>query len=165
LTSEKYLELKQALRESGYEKEIIWAESVAAPKSALAFFFEYAWVVLNSGMKNQVAHRIWYRLYEAMLEGCRVTNVFKHPGKAAAIQNVWDNREEYFNAFNQCPPAMVLDWLQTLPWIGPITKFHLAKNLGLDFCKPDRHLVRIAGRYGKTPEELWANWRRRPATG
>ena len=32
--------------------------------------------------------------------------------------------------------------------IGPITKFHLARNIGIDCAKPDRHLVRIAERFG-----------------
>lgn len=47
-----------------------------------------------------------------------------------------------------------MEYLQTLPWICPITKYHLTKNLGLDVCKPGRHLVRIAGDYDMTPEEL-----------
>ena len=33
-------------------------------------------------------------------------------------------------------------------------KFHLARNLGLDFAKPDRHLQRIAQSYNTTPQEL-----------
>ena len=39
-------------------------------------------------------------------------------------------------------------WLQTLPFIVPITVYHLAKNYGFDCAKPDRHLVRIAGAEG-----------------
>ena len=35
-----------------------------------------------------------------------------------------------------------------MPHIGPITKFHLARNLGLDYAKPDRHLVKIALAFG-----------------
>ena len=38
--------------------------------------------------------------------------------------------------------------METLPWIGPITKYHLARNLGIDVAKPDRHLVRLAKRFG-----------------
>jgi hypothetical protein len=34
--------------------------------------------------------------------------------------------------------------LQELPYLGPATSLHLAKNLGLDVAKPDRHLVRMA---------------------
>jgi len=43
---------------------------------------------------------------------------------------------------------------QSLPWIGPITKYYMAKNLGADVCKPDRHLTRIAGKYDMELEEL-----------
>lgn len=38
--------------------------------------------------------------------------------------------------------------LQKLPYIGPVTAWHLAKNLGLDVAKPDRHLVRLSGQLG-----------------
>ncbi|GMN03051.1 hypothetical protein MTsPCn3_17820 [Erythrobacter sp. MTPC3] len=31
-----------------------------------------------------------------------------------------------------------------MPWIGPITVYHLAKNLGADVAKPDVHLERLA---------------------
>ena len=41
-----------------------------------------------------------------------------------------------------------------LPWIGPVTKFHLAKNLGLDFAKPDVHLARLAAAERTTVDEL-----------
>jgi hypothetical protein len=34
--------------------------------------------------------------------------------------------------------------LETLPYVGPVTAFHLAKNLGLNVAKPDRHLSRLA---------------------
>ena len=38
--------------------------------------------------------------------------------------------------------------LSTMRYIGPITAWHLAKNLGCDVAKPDRHLVRIAEHFG-----------------
>jgi hypothetical protein len=37
---------------------------------------------------------------------------------------------------------------QQFPFIGPITSFHLAKNLGLPVAKSDRHLVRLANAVG-----------------
>jgi hypothetical protein len=36
----------------------------------------------------------------------------------------------------------------TLPFIGSITARHLAKNLGIDAAKPDRHLARLAVQFG-----------------
>lgn len=161
---EEYLSLKEALLRDGYEKEITWAETVGSPEDARTFFAEYAWVVINSGMKNQVAHRIWERIQESLLiHGHSVSQVFNHPGKSQAIQRAWENREELYQEYLRQPSEEKLAWLETLPWIGPITKFHLAKNLGMDMCKPDRHLVRIAGGYGMTPDELCSTLAR--ATG
>ncbi len=37
-----------------------------------------------------------------------------------------------------------IDFIRTLQFMGPATSYHLAKNIGLDVVKPDRHLVRIA---------------------
>jgi hypothetical protein len=38
--------------------------------------------------------------------------------------------------------------LRKLPFIGPITVWHLAKNLGFRVAKPDRHLARLSGSLG-----------------
>jgi thermostable 8-oxoguanine DNA glycosylase len=35
-----------------------------------------------------------------------------------------------------------------LPYIGSITAVHLAKNLGFNVAKPDRHLVRLSRQFG-----------------
>ena len=40
------------------------------------------------------------------------------------------------------------DFLQQLPFIGPVTACHLAKNLGMAVVKPDRHLARLAAHTG-----------------
>jgi hypothetical protein len=48
-----------------------------------------------------------------------------------------------------------IDYLQTFDFIGPVTAFHLAKNIGLDVVKPDRHLLRLAAAAGcNHPSEL-----------
>jgi len=155
MTPDEYLTLKERLIEAGYSEEIAWAETVGSPKDSWTFFCEYAWVVINSGMKNQVAWGIWINIKETLRcgEGL-VSSVFRHPGKAAAIQKMWDERHFWFAKYCRIPVQERLNWLQTLPWIGPITKYHLAKNLGMDVCKPDRHLMRIATKHQLTPEDL-----------
>lgn len=46
-------------------------------------------------------------------------------------------------------------FLQTFDFIGPVTSFHLAKNLGLEVVKLDCHLVRMASvARCSCPEEL-----------
>jgi hypothetical protein len=41
-----------------------------------------------------------------------------------------------------------------MPWIGPTTKYHLAKNFGVDVAKPDVHLQRLADLEGVTAQAL-----------
>jgi len=43
-----------------------------------------------------------------------------------------------------------MNFLQTLPYLGKITSYHLARNIGLDVAKPDRHLTRLSAEYGFT---------------
>ena len=47
-----------------------------------------------------------------------------------------------------------LAFLESLPWIGGITKYHAAKNFGLQYAKPDVHLARLAEREGCTAQQL-----------
>jgi hypothetical protein len=72
--------------------------------------------------------------------------VIGHPGKRAAITRAIKEHHEWLVQLRAAPDKLA--YLETLPWIGSITKYHLARNLGLDFVKPDRHLVRLAAAYG-----------------
>ena len=49
-----------------------------------------------------------------------------------------------------------LAFCRDLPFIGPVTQYHLAKNLGVDTAKPDLHLARLAERDGLDPHVLCA---------
>jgi hypothetical protein len=148
----QYVELKHRVMVAGYYQEIQWAESVREPADAETFFSEYAWVVINSGMKNTVARKIWTRIQCVLAANGKVSDAFGHPGKAAAIQEVYDERESLFESYRSAADKLV--FIEKMPWIGPITKWHLAKNYGFDVAKPDRHLVRIAARYGKSVTQL-----------
>lgn len=152
MDSKFYLELKSELINRGYEEEIKWAKNLQPCNSAVDFFAEYMWVVINSGLKAQIARIIYDRIVAAMLKGKKPSEVFKHQGKAKAIEFVFKDRDRKFKAYQEASDK--LSFLETLPWIGKITKYHLAKNLGLDFCKPDRHLVRIAKMYNTIPDIL-----------
>lgn len=148
VTVSKYLELKSAIVAAGYAHEIEWAESVKPVSNPLAFWGEYGWVVMNSGMKNQIARTIWERVRPHVLSGGSAHDVFGHKGKASAIDRVYVEREKLLQEYLQTPDDQKIEWLRGLPWIGGITCWHLAKNYGFDVAKPDRHLVRIAGDEG-----------------
>lgn len=53
-----------------------------------------------------------------------------------------------FDWLKQCLEVDPLSTLRSLRYIGDVTKWHLAKNIGVDVAKPDRHLVRVAERFG-----------------
>lgn len=103
------------------------------------FLSQFAFVVLNTGMKNQVAQEMYNRL---CAKGIDTVN---HKQKKLAIMYVQSKYEELFQELQQCnTDEKKIVFLETLPFIGQITKYHLARNLGIDCAKPDRHLVRLA---------------------
>ena len=152
MTTETYLQLKRAVIDAGHSADIRWAQRVGPPTWAFGFWAEYGFVVVNSGMKNTVAAKIWERILHAHDCGEPFSSAFGHAGKVQALEDVLYNRHEWFARYQEAEDKLA--FLESMPWIGPITKYHLAKNLGLDYCKPDRHLVRIAKGYGLEVVEM-----------
>lgn len=151
-----YHELREAVSLAGHQHEIDWAESVGSPKTAEDFAGEAIWVILCSGMKEQVARIISRRVWAAINAGLPVKgNVLGKSGKADAIDTIWRDREKLFAAFNAVNDKVT--FCQSLPWIGVITKWHLAKNCGVDCAKPDVHLERVAAHYQTTTAALCAD--------
>lgn len=134
------------------QADIAWAEGTKPPDSAAEFALEAIYVICNSGMKNTVALGIYRRCVTALEERRPVRDVFGHLGKAAAIETIWRDRDALFLAY--CKSTDRLAFLESLPWIGGITKYHLAKNFGVDVAKPDVHLQRLADREGCTVQAL-----------
>jgi hypothetical protein len=151
ITADDFRRIRALLGEQA-EEYIEWAQDLCLPANPAMFASEVIFVICNSGMKNTVALQIFERCIEALYRGQPVFEVFKHAGKAAAIETVWRDqaklRAEYAAAVDK------LAYAQTLPWIGPITAYRVAKNFGADVAKPDVHLVRLAEREGCTPQDL-----------
>ncbi len=152
MTTSDFWQIYEALQQRGYTDEIDWSENLKLCNSADVFLSEYIWVIVNSGMKNQIARKIFERITTAIKSGVPINTVFGHKGKVKAICTVMSKTKQYFAEYQQAKDK--LEYLITLPWIGPITKYHLAKNLGHDCVKPDRHLVRIARQHNTTCQEL-----------
>lgn len=149
----EFLQLRNKVVDAGHAKEIAWQESVIRhPVNADEFMWQYIWVVLSAGMKNQVVQIIEERIMEAYYAGKPIGSVFRHKGKVKAIEDMMADHDTIFKNYNAAPDRLA--FLENLPYIGKITKFHLAKNLGEDVVKPDRHLMRIAATEGITPDEL-----------
>jgi len=134
------------------------------------FLCETAWVILCSGFRAAVirqrfdhislcfcdwesAEVIW-RSRELCVS--TAMGVFRHEQKMRAIAEVaaFVNREGFPSVLERLR-SDALPTLQELPYIGPVTSMHLAKNLGCPMPKPDRHLVRLAQRLScSSPFEL-----------
>lgn len=133
---------------------IEWSESLALPVDADAFAAEAVYVICNSGMANRIAGPIAERCIVALHERRSAATEFGHPGKRQAIDQIWAWRGPLYAMY--LGDADKLNFLSQLPWIGPVTRYHLAKNLGADFAKPDVHMERLARRDKTTTHKLCA---------
>jgi len=144
LTLERFHHIEWAVRKAGHRDTIEWSEAIASVQDADGFAQAAIYVICNSGMRVTVAAPIAERCIVQLRNGQSATSVFGHPGKSEAIDLIWRDRADLFAAFEAADDKIA--FCQTLPWIGPVTKFHLAKNLGIDAAKPDVHLDRLAKR-------------------
>lgn len=139
-----YKKCKEEIKKRGFRNELEDVENRSLDDIDAQYFFEqYVYVVLSAGMKNQVAEQIFQ---EAFKEGL---DTIGHERKRKAVkEGVKKYRKWYQELLDKPSKNDKLDFLQTLPWIGPVTKYHLARNIGIDVAKPDRHLTDAAKRHG-----------------
>lgn len=173
ITADEFLAIKEAVAAHPEQlngvplaDHITWSETCGPPEDAEQFALEAIFVICNSGMNHKVARGIFERVKAELRRGVCIDPamrkrflglppVFGHAGKCQAIDRIWSLREYYFDGYMAADDKVA--FCGTLPWIGEITKFHLAKNFGADVAKPDVHLQRMAKRYGTTPQKLCAD--------
>jgi hypothetical protein len=166
-----YLTAKEAVVARGFAWEIDWqAERRLDRIGESEFLRESAWTVLSAGFREAVVRRLFGPVCEAFLgmrsataiqanrARCRrdALRVFNNHRKVTAILDIASIVDEMgFECVRRQIEQEEVRFLQRLPYIGSITAFHLAKNLGLPVVKPDRHLQRIAAAAGfSSPMEL-----------
>lgn len=166
-----YLTAKEAVIARGFAWEIDWqAERCLDRVDESQFLRESAWTVLSAGFREAVVRRLFGPICDAFLgmqsaaaiqanrARCRrdALKVFNHRRKVNAILDIACMVDEMgFERVRRHIQQDGVRFLQTLPYIGSVTAFHLAKNLGLPVVKPDRHLQRIAAAAGfSSPQEL-----------
>jgi len=159
-----YLVVKNLTLSAGYGTEIAWQaardyESV----SETDFLREYAWVVLSAGMQESIVRRRFQSFSKCFCDWCSSKAIVEQ--ESACRLNAlacFNNRRKIdsilqtahiieslgFGLFKEYMGQNPLEFLKTLPYIGPVTCYHLAKNIGLPVAKPDRHLVRLANSMG-----------------
>lgn len=166
-----YLRAKQVVIREGFANEIQWQENLRFKNvNERDFLREATWVVLSCGMRETVVRKKFPEISKAFYNlktaenivdhapECRrrALRVFNHRGKINAIITI--ARAICSNGFTDFVGSIRgqgIDFIRQLPYMGPATSFHLAKNIGLDVVKPDRHLCRVALAAGyDTPQEL-----------
>lgn len=109
------------------------------------FMSEFVFVVLSAGMKNQVVVGMMQKLVDSNWN----PDVINHELKRRAIIEGINNYPRWFAELkSKKTDREKVEYLESLPFIGKITKYHLAKNIGIDCVKPDRHLVLLAKEFG-----------------
>lgn len=168
---DSYLKAKNEVCLAGYIEEIEWQKKVSVSSlNETSFLQEATWVILNSGMRESVirshfpkiskAFEYWvsadYILKNQNNIQVKTLSIFNHKGKIEAVFSIAKKIKEIgFLNFKNELLASPIEFLSKLPYMGPATSRHLAKNLGIDYSKPDRHLNRIAKVAGfKDTEEL-----------
>jgi len=150
--------------EAGFADEIEWQRNVRFEDIEESDFLrESAWVILCTGMKESVIRRyfkdITFCFFEwesaekivRMKEHCveSALEIFNNWRKINAIvetaQRVFDIG---FNKLKTILRDKTIEVLLSFPFMGKVTSYHLAKNLGLPVAKADRHLSRLANSLG-----------------
>jgi 3-methyladenine DNA glycosylase Tag len=166
-----YLDAKDYIIQAGYEDELAWQESVQLKDiTEIVFLREYTWVVLSSGFKEATLRKKFAAIEAAFMgfksakaiysrkADCRrnALKAFAHRSKIDAIIKTAKMVAElgFDHVWNDIQQRGVTS-LRRFSYLGPVTSIHLAKNLGLEVVKPDRHLVRAAKLTGhNSPYEL-----------
>jgi hypothetical protein len=166
-----YFFAKKYIIHKGYGNEIDWQEGLIYETiTEQKFLSEISWVILASGMNDKIIRKIFPKIKLVMLnfqsaelicnqrENCydKALKIFNHKGKIEAILFAAEYLQKYSLAFIKAEILKKgISFIQTFPYLGKATSVHLAKNLGLNLAKPDRHLNRISSILGfSTPNDL-----------
>ena len=149
---------------NGFLKEIEWQSCLSSESFTESDLLrETAWVILCSGFRESVIRRCFNCLslcfcdWESARQIIRNRHVcqrtalelFNSKSKIDAIVETSIIVERVgFNKLKILINDNPTNELQRFPFIGPITSYHLAKNLGFQIAKTDRHLKKISEQFG-----------------
>jgi len=159
-----YWTAKDRLLSAGFASEIHWQlEQKFDAFTERDLLRESAWVILCSGFREAVVRRCFDLIslcfcdWESAADICNSAALCRSTalatfGNRQKIGAILDTAAIVnrlgFTLIKQNILSDPIRSLQLLPFIGPVTAFHLAKNLGYATAKPDRHLVRLADALG-----------------
>lgn len=135
------------------------------------FLEELAWCIFNAGFRESVIRSKWEAI-RSTYQFFNVDAVIRCEKKIAEMMKHVFNNKRKIQAVIDCAKkiklespiserlskmteAEILEYLKSYPYIGDITKYHIARNIGVDCVKPDRHLVRLSAFMGfASPDDM-----------
>lgn len=155
-----YHRAKRTVNEAGFLHEADWQSRLVFDGfTESQLLRESAWVILCCGFRERIVRRTFGYISLCFCDWSSAEEIMKHEdlcqrtalkaihneGKIRAIVAVAKRVCDHgFCCVKQRILSAPLVELQEFPYVGPTTARHLAKNLGMDVAKPDRHLSRIA---------------------
>lgn len=155
-----YREAHNFISKSVFAEELRWQSVLKfSDLSEQDFLRETAWVILCSGFREATLRKLFSTISLCFCDWesaaiitersalCRATalDVFGNRKKIDSILAICAMvAQQGFVTVKDRISARPMEELRGLPFIGPVTSWHLAKNLGFDVAKPDRHLERLA---------------------
>ena len=113
------------------------------------FAEEVFYVICVAGFRQKTAKMICNKIKDYIRSSTNpnfddMIKIYGNVNKVKAILEVWNNRKELHKEFYKLSnPELKLDFLSKLPHIGHITKYHIARNLGVNFVKYDIWIQRL----------------------
>jgi len=155
---------KKSIKSAGFEQEGQWQVGLNFHHfSETDLLRESAWVILCSGFKEKIIRKIfnYISLCFCDWESAKEIAVNENLCRETALSQI-NNRQKvnaiiqvahiiFATGFEQLKKRIIknpINELKLFPYIGDITSYHLAKNLGFPLAKPDRHLARLASWIG-----------------
>ncbi len=122
------------------------------------FASEVIYVILASGFSQKTAKKKYFEimnyinnLNDKKIELSDLLTIFNNKNKMSAIMNIWKNKDMLTRDYYQLnDDKNRMKFLLKLPFIGPITQNHIARNLGINTVKPDIWIVRLSNSCGYT---------------
>ena len=157
----------------GYAWEIDWQESINLELVSESYFLqEISWVILSSGMRESIVRKKFPKISRSFFDWESAEVIYSNSQLCFSKAILIFRNERKINAIvKSCEILMQKGFdtimkelhetgpssLKIVPFSGPVTNFHLAKNLGISTAKPDRHLSRIAALAGYNNPGIFCN--------
>ena len=136
--------------DQGFQEEVEWCQNRDFSKiTPLEFLNEYMFAVFSSsGLNYNVVRKSMDAFLKSFKDGENAFETIKNHRMKDAITRMWVAYEQTFEMLkSKSTDEDKIEYLATLRQIGKKEKYHLARNLGLNCVKPDRHMDRLAERW------------------